>query len=181
MKPILARSVVLALSMLASIAYAKEEKSLVIGCEGAPKAAIVTLPAQAAKWASLQCTIYGHMITSARDWMWVYPGNPAPVIFPAQMVMRNPQEVGHKSYFKSVRFLRLDNKEAARQFSIFSKNFQHVGKDVPKVYKLIAVNEKGVSQKIFFFDGGKGNLWAYGCTPDCRPDAPFQVRDMRKP
>lgn len=177
----LGRIMVLVLCMLGSTAHANEVKSLNIDCAGAPKAAVVTLPAQAARWASLQCTIYGHMITPARDWMWVYPGNPAPVIFPAQMVMRNPQEVGHKSYFRSIKFIRLDNKESARQFSIFSKNFQQVGKETPKVYKLTAVNEKGVAQKVYIFDGGKGNVWGYGCTPDCRPDAPFQLRDMRKP
>ena len=148
------------------------KRDIMIDCADAPTAAVLELPEILADWAQVRCTIYGDVILPSEDWRWAAPTGWAPVFFPAQRV-KQPVEVRHEKYFSSITFVPIDEETATKAFQLLQPEGISLGGDT---YQMIARTESGVIYSAYFFDVHSDEIWAYACTPECRPDLPFVVR-----
>src|SRR5882672_2963580 len=82
-------------------------------CAGTPRDAVTTIPAPLRKWAHIDCTPFGHVLTSRDGWMWAWLDGSGKVLVPSQMVEKDPDRVGNESYFTAIEVTELDAGESA--------------------------------------------------------------------
>ena len=81
-------------------------EKILVPCENSPPEAVLTIPEPLDKIASVQCTLYGHVITGSPEYVWWVPWTDSPIYghyVPAQEY-NNAEltESGHNNYFTSI-------------------------------------------------------------------------------
>ena len=157
------------------------EESIETSCDGASANAVLKLPAPLNQWGQIRCTVYGHTLTAKDNWVWSYPGAFAPVHLPAQMVKDNPKKIGHKAYFKSVSFIRLEETDAnAAAEKINTTLSAKYDSKIESAYRLTLTNNEGKSHVALFvrteseFKDGRG-FWGFWCKLGCDGGSPFML------
>lgn len=153
-----------------------------IGCDDAPKAAVTTLGPELAEIASLKCTIYGHILAPPKGVVWNtgygvladLGGYPIPSNLPAYVPTEEEREistlhkVGHAAYFTDFQISVLNKDEAEKVVRARGGKFATAdAAELPEVTQVLATNNAGVDQKVFFFDNFQGEKVGYFCRPEC--------------
>lgn len=127
-------------------------------CTGSPPQAVMTLPKPLDKWGEVACTIFGHVLTSKKGWLWMLPALRQPVMLPSQMVDRMPKPLGNTSYFTSIEVVRVNGDEFEAAYQTF-----HQGLDphetLPEGYRVDLLSVSGKTMRLYFFDY---NTYAWG-------------------
>ena len=165
------------LTTIAGVNASATKRNIVIDCAGAPAEAIVVLPEILEEWAEVRCTIYGHVIFPTDGWRWSTPNSWGPVFFPAQRV-KQPIKVHHQKYFSSITFQMVDDANAKKAFQQLQANVSDDSPTLGETYQMVAQTESGDVYSAYFFDIRADSMWAYSCTPECRPDLPFIVSNI---
>ena len=147
-------------------------------CAGTPADAEIELPSPLSKWGEINCTPYGHVLGAKRGWVWSYPGALSPVFVPSQMVRDNPAAVGNKSYFKSIKLVKVEGEDFQRAYGAYQSGFADE-KVPPEGYRLDIVSVSGRSLTLYFFDYGV-YAWGIWCSTECDTKSRFMILDMSK-
>lgn len=150
-------------------------------CGGTPDDAVMELPAPLSDWGVIVCTPHGHIISNREGWIWSNPGGYSPVFIPSQMVRRNPEPLGNKSYFTNIVMTDVTGTpEAEAVWKLLTEKFDQSEKP-EKVYFLDVDSTSGKQLSLYFFTSPGGpHLTGIWCpNSQCRADSFFMVLDMR--
>jgi hypothetical protein len=92
------------------------------------------------------------------------------------MVRGNPDEVGNKSYFKSIKMTRVEGSEFQKAYAAYHSGFDP-NEAIPVGYRLDATSVSGKFLKLYFFDYGN-HAWGIWCQDECDPKSRFMVLNM---
>lgn len=159
----------------------EKEPEFEISCQDGPNNMVTDLPKLVNSLASVKCTVYGQILTGADGVLWNYPGGFAPVIIPAQMVRTQPEKVNNKFHFTSVTAKKLDQKEAIEIYKGFGQGFDEMPKEPLDTIEISVTNQKGVTQRVYFFQLGPETMWGFTCQPTCKPEMAFMVMKFEQP
>ena len=139
----------------------------------------MALPAPLDQWGSVYCTPYGHVIAAHDGWIWSRPGAYDPVFIPAQMVERNPAELGHRAHFTRIAVTPLNAQETAPAVAALRSVFG--GDEAPQQgYRLEVTSVSGTTLHFVFMDFGSGNRWGIHCRKTgCESQSLFMALDMK--
>ena len=145
-------------------------------CSGAPEDAVTKLPMPLAKWAQIACTPIGHVLMSQDGWIWIMPDASGMVFIPSQVVDKEPEELGNKSYFTKIEVQKVKGEEFEQVYGTF-----HIGFDQqevkPDAYRVEMTSVSGKTMEMFFFDYDS-YAWGMTCAEGkCDPDTRFMVLD----
>jgi hypothetical protein len=145
-------------------------------CAGSPEEAVTKLPMPLAKWGQVACTPIGQVLMSRKNWVWIMPDASGMVFVPSQIVDKEPEEVGNKSYFTKIEVQQVKGDEYNQVYNTF-----HIGFDdnevKPDAYQVDLATVSGKTLRMYFFDY---DSYAWGMTcPDnkCDTDTRFMVLD----
>ena len=170
-----------AIAVLVGIAGVSNAAAFEIPCGGAPKEAVVEVPANIMELMGVTCTKYGHLLSGPGKVLWNYPGAFAPALLfanPATAALKTePPVVNHASHFTSIAGRDLDQAELVEHFRGGLAGLAR--QEAPSSGLLItAVNNQGLEQHVYIFTLPGGSRWGYLCSPECATDMPFMVLDM---
>lgn len=167
--------------LLAFSGQSVAQDDILISCADSPKDAVLSLPAPLSHWGSVYCTKYGHAVAAKERWLWSFPGAFAPVHLPAQMVRRNPKELGNAAYFKQVNLETLLGNAADDAAAKINETLgARSDSPVAGAYRLTLQNQDGESHVVLFVQtveevkNGKG-LWGLWCNESCKDGLPFML------
>jgi len=86
-----------------------------IDCKQAPKNAVTQVPEPLSKWATIYCTVQGHILTTNERYYSAVPGTKGKLrgVLAAAALNNQTGNVGHGAYFTKVEYAPLDAKAAA--------------------------------------------------------------------
>ncbi|MEW5889575.1 MAG: hypothetical protein AB1768_11125 [Pseudomonadota bacterium] len=138
-------------------------------CQGAPREAVLAVPAPADKLVRVACTKWGHMLAPAAGWLWTKPGGISPVFFPAQMVQSSPGDSGHRDHFREIRVRELPPKEALEKWQPIGALFAAKSPADLRALEIVAVNQDKQAHILYLFNKN----WGYACSPECTVNTAF--------
>ncbi len=103
------------------------QADLLVDCSDSDSSAVISIPKPLDKIFQLNCTVFGHVITSKENLSMVYMATMQPVLIPAQL-SRNPIQRNNNNYFKSIRFRELKKDEIEEKYRLIRNKLG--GKDV---------------------------------------------------
>jgi hypothetical protein len=171
------RTLLLAIGTLAALtgsAFAQPRESfesISIPCSTAPPDAQTELPAKLTEWATLNCTRFGHAISSAKGWVWHNPRTNRFVRIWSQPSAGELSESGHQNYFKTLEFRQLSLQEAEVANAALATELGAKPQQVADAYTLVVVDAQGRTQSINFIRAEAnirlGTFWGWSCTSPC--------------
>jgi len=86
-----------------------------IDCKQAPKNALIQVPEPLSKWATIYCTVQGHILTTNEKYYSAVPGTKGKLrgVLAAAALNNQTGNVGHGAYFTKIDYAPLDAKAAA--------------------------------------------------------------------
>ena len=145
-------------------------------CAGMPAEAVVTLPSPLDRWGQIACTPYGHVLSNKKGWIWSQPGSYSPVFIPSQMVRKNPEKLGNRSYFTSIEMTKVTGDEFDNAYQAMTQGLD-TDNTRPQGYRLDVTSVSGKSLRLYFFDFGE-SVWGVWCREECNPLSRFMILDM---
>ena len=146
------------------------------GCT-VPGDAVTTLPSPLRKWGRIECTLFGQVLMSQKNWIWARLDGEGIVIVPSQLVSH--PVVGEDAYFKSVGIRDLTPEEFTSAFGTFSDGLQ-LDKETAHGYRVDVSSGSGRSTTIYFFDFPTfaGGIW---CPHDsCVAESRFVIVEKKQ-
>jgi hypothetical protein len=137
-----------------------------------PGDAVTTLPAPLRKWGRIECTLFGQVLMSQKNWIWAQLDGEGIVMVPSQLVSH--PVVGEDAYFKSIGVRDLTPDEFTSAFGTFSDGLQ-LDKETAHGYRVDVSAGSGRSTTIYFFDFPTfaAGIW---CPHDsCVPESRFLI------
>ena len=163
------------LFLLVAISPVYAQSGIEIPCEGSPDAAVLTVPKPGDQFLHVLCSRFGHVLTPTAGWFWTPPGTFEPRFFPAQMLRQNPEEVGNRVYFESIRVGELTGSEASEKWALLGELFPE-DKPPDKALEIVARNNSGGAHTIYLFP----DSWGYSCSPSCKKTGVFLMVSQNK-
>ncbi len=166
--------------LLGATSVGVAQESIEVSCSGAPSEAVRVLPEPLSRWAKIRCTIFGHTLTANDQWLWSAPGALAPTHFPAQMVRKDPQQLGHQAYFRAIEFVKIEGTEASDANQKISGALGAKPEPLESAYRLTLTNNQGNQHIVYFVrteheaKTGQG-LWGFACNSGCKQGTPFML------
>jgi hypothetical protein len=145
-------------------------------CVGSPEDAVTKLPMPLAKWGQIACTPIGHVLMSRENWVWIMPDASGMVLVPSQIVDKEPEEVGNKSYFTKIDVQPVKGDEFNQVYGTFHIGFDD--KEVkPDAYQVDLATASGKTLRMYFFDYDS-YAWGMTCPENkCDIETRFMVLD----
>lgn len=102
-------------STTVSPAVLRPAASSLIDCKQAPKDAVTQTPEPLSKWATIYCTLQGHILTTNERYYSAVPGTKGRLrgVLGAAALNNQNGNIGHGAYFTKIEYAPLDPKAAA--------------------------------------------------------------------
>jgi hypothetical protein len=137
------------------------QANILIDCANTDDSAITEMPPPINKIMQVNCTVFGHVITSIDGVSMIYAATMQPLLIPAQL-SKNPKQRGNANYFKSITHRDLSTSEIKQKYALIKNKFQE--SKYPKVGVEITTSDNlELEQKVYIFSNKTG----YHCAPDC--------------
>lgn len=145
------------------------QANILINCNDSDTAAVLEMPSPMNKILKVDCTLFGHVVTTNVGVSMVYAKNMQPFFIPAQL-SKTPKQRGNANFFKSISHHELTSQEIREKYALIKEQFKET--DYPKIgVELITVNNLDLEQRAYIFSNKTG----YHCAPDCTISRMFVV------
>ncbi len=133
---------------------------LLLDCNEAPSAAVTQLPEALAKWATVYCTKFGHILSYRDGFFGTVPGTKRRATINAARIAGVPGQIGHKVHFTAIRYSRVDR---ASQAKIISGNpgFSLPMSRSQKLYFLSLRVNTGHSLSLLVIEPSSDPFWVF--------------------
>ncbi|MBY6192142.1 hypothetical protein KUV22_17100 [Microbulbifer agarilyticus] len=154
-------------------------------CDSAPKSSVTQIAgAPVERWAKVECSKYGHIITFTENYGFILIPERRPIIYPAQLVTNEKPSLGpDQYYFTSISVDELSGSANEFLHGLHQKNiFGSIGQDVPeakpKIWELSATTNENKDLALYFYEY-PDIVVGTSCWESCAPTKGFVV--ARKP
>jgi hypothetical protein len=146
-------------------------ESLEVSCSSAPTDAKTELPPELAKWATLSCTRFGHVLRAAPGWVWHNPRKNEFFRVWSQPSEGNLEARGHADHFTSIDFKQLTQAEAEEANAALAAQLGAKPQAVADAYVALLRDARGNAHAVHFVRTAAnvklGTFWAWACGYPC--------------